>query len=104
MFRKPIRLCDIIVCLLIEGAHQVLDTHLPVGHAAPDYDQLGIIYVMSGFFEELQRWVYRVALGGAVVAWLVIQISATVMPPYHAREWILPIFITAVVLNSKAHS
>ena len=60
---------------------------------------------MSGFFEEMQRRkVYRVALGCAVVAWLVIQISATVMPAYHAREWILPIFITAVALNSKAHS
>jgi hypothetical protein len=67
---------------------------------------------MNSFFRELkQRKVYRVALGYAVVAWLVIQISATVMPAYHAPEWILPIFITAVALgfpvtlalNSKAH-
>jgi TolB-like protein/Tfp pilus assembly protein PilF len=55
---------------------------------------------MSSFFGELkQRKVYRVALGYAVVAWLVIQISATVMPVYHAPEWILPIFITAVALG-----
>jgi TolB-like protein/Tfp pilus assembly protein PilF len=55
---------------------------------------------MSSFFRELkQRNVYRVALGYAVVAWLVIQISATVMPAYHAPDWILPIFITAVALG-----
>jgi hypothetical protein len=36
---------------------------------------------MNSFFRELkQRKVYRVALGYAVVAWVVIQISATVMP------------------------
>jgi TolB-like protein len=55
---------------------------------------------MSSFFRELkQRKVYRVALGYAVVAWLVIQISATVMPVYRAPEWILPIFITAIALG-----
>jgi|SRR4030095_15953612 hypothetical protein len=44
---------------------------------------------MNSFFRELkQRKVYRVALGYAVVAWLVIQISATVMPAYHARSWV----------------
>src|SRR4029453_11771389 len=55
---------------------------------------------MSSFFRELkQRKVYRVALGYAVVAWLAVQISATVIPAYHAPEWILPIFITAVALG-----
>jgi TolB-like protein/Tfp pilus assembly protein PilF len=55
---------------------------------------------MNSFFRELkQRKVYRVALGYAVVAWLVIQISATVMPVYHAPDWILPVFITAVALG-----
>src|SRR5215813_7724430 len=55
---------------------------------------------MNSFFSELkQRKVYRVALGYAVVAWLVVQISATVMPAYHAPDWILPIFITAVALG-----
>jgi hypothetical protein len=50
---------------------------------------------MKSFFRELkQRKVYRVALGYAVVAWLVIQIGATVMPAYYAPEWILPTFIT----------
>jgi adenylate cyclase len=43
---------------------------------------------MSSFFRELkQRKVYRVALGYAVVTWLVIQISATVMPVQRAPEW-----------------
>jgi TolB-like protein/predicted Zn-dependent protease len=55
---------------------------------------------MNSFFRELkQRKVYRVALGYAVVAWLSIQIGATVIPAYHAPEWILPIFITAVALG-----
>jgi len=55
---------------------------------------------MSSFFLELkQRKVYRVAVGYAVVAWLVVQISATIMPAYHAPEWILPLFITAVALG-----
>ncbi len=55
---------------------------------------------MNSFFHELkQRKVYRVALGYAVVAWLVIQVSATVLPAYHAPEWILPIFITTVALG-----
>ncbi len=55
---------------------------------------------MNSFFRELkQRKVYRVALGYAVVAWLVVQISATVMPAYHAPEWILPVFITMIALG-----
>jgi len=68
---------------------------------------------MSSFFRELkQRKVYSVALGYAVVARLVIQLSATVMPAYHASDWILPIFIAAVAIgfpvalmfDSKRHS
>ena len=55
---------------------------------------------MSSFVRELkQRKVYRVAVGYAVVAWLVVQISATVIPAYHAPEWILPLVITAVALG-----
>ena len=55
---------------------------------------------MSSFFRELkQRKVYRIAVGYAVVAWLVVQISATVIPAYHAPEWILPLVITAVALG-----
>jgi hypothetical protein len=67
---------------------------------------------MNSLFRDLkQRKVYRVARGYAAVAWLVMQISATVMPACHTHEWVLPIFITAValgfhvalVLDSKAH-
>jgi Na+/melibiose symporter-like transporter len=55
---------------------------------------------MNSFFRELkQRKVYRVALGYAIVAWLVVQISATVMPAYHAPEWISPTFITVIALG-----
>src|SRR5258705_14018291 len=55
---------------------------------------------MSSFFRELkQRKVYRVAVGYAVVTWLVVQIRATVIPAYHAPEWILPLVITAVALG-----
>jgi TolB-like protein len=55
---------------------------------------------MSSFFRELkQRKVYRVALGYAVIAWLVVQVSATVMPSCHAPEWILPSFITVIALG-----
>jgi len=59
---------------------------------------------MSSFFRELeQQKLYSVALAYAVVAWLVVQISATVVPAYHGPEWILPIFITALARDSKAH-
>ena len=68
---------------------------------------------MNSFFRELkQRKVYRVALGYAVVAWLAVQLGASVTAVYQRHEWILPIFITAVargfpvalVVDSKAHS
>jgi hypothetical protein len=68
---------------------------------------------MKSFFREFkQREAYRVARGYAVVARLVVQVSATVIPAYHTSEWILPIFLTAVALvfplvlalDSKAHS
>jgi hypothetical protein len=55
---------------------------------------------MNSFFRELkQRKVYRVALGYTMVAWLVGQVSATIMAADQAPEWILPFFITAVVLG-----
>jgi hypothetical protein len=55
---------------------------------------------MSSFFREFkQRKVYRVALGYVVVSCLFIHINATVMPASRAPEWILPIFVTAVVLG-----
>jgi len=60
---------------------------------------------MSSFFRELkQRRIYCVALGYAVVAWFVVHVSATVMPAYHTPDRILPIFVTLVARDSKAHS
>ncbi len=49
---------------------------------------------MSSLFRELkQRRVYRVAIGYAIAAWLAIQIAATVLPAFHAPEFVLPVLI-----------
>src|SRR5438270_1264 len=49
---------------------------------------------MSSFVSQLsQRRVYRVAIGYAVAAWLAVQIAATVLPAFHAPEFILPVLI-----------
>jgi TolB-like protein/Flp pilus assembly protein TadD len=49
---------------------------------------------MSSFFGQLrQRRVYRVAIGYAIAAWLAVQIAATVLPAFHAPEFILPALI-----------
>ena len=49
---------------------------------------------MNSFFRELKnRRVYRVAIGYAIAAWLAIQIAATVLPAFHASEFVLPILI-----------
>lgn len=55
---------------------------------------------MPSFLVELKkRRVYRVAIGYAVAAWLMVQIAATVLPAYHAPDWILPILITLIALG-----
>jgi hypothetical protein len=60
---------------------------------------------MSSFSRKLkQRNVCRVALGCAVVVWLLVQVSAMVMPACHMPVRILPIFIPTVALDSKAQS
>ncbi len=49
---------------------------------------------MTPFLSQLkQRRVYRVALGYAIAAWLAVQIAATVLPAFHAPEFILPVLI-----------
>src|SRR4051812_17127209 len=49
---------------------------------------------MSSFVSQLkQRRIYRVAIGYAVAAWLAVQISATVLPAFHAPEFVLPVVI-----------
>src|SRR5437773_6634270 len=56
------------------------------------------MFVMSAFFSELKRRkVYRVAAGYGVVAWLVIQISATVFPAWELPAWTLRLVIVVVL-------
>src|SRR6476660_5105560 len=52
------------------------------------------------FFSELKRRnVYKVAVAYAVVSWQVIQISSTVLPTFHAPEWILQTLLVLVALG-----
>jgi TolB-like protein/Tfp pilus assembly protein PilF len=49
---------------------------------------------MTSFLSQLkQRRVYRVAIGYAIVAWLAVQVAATVLPAFHAPEFVLPVLI-----------
>lgn len=55
---------------------------------------------MSSFLDELKkRRVYRVAIGYAIVAWLVVQIASTVLPTFHAPEWVVQALIVVVALG-----
>jgi adenylate cyclase len=50
------------------------------------------------FFAELKRRnVYKVAVAYAVVGWLVIQISSTVLPTFHAPEWVVQTLVVLVL-------
>src|SRR5437588_1219808 len=52
---------------------------------------------MTSFLSQLkQRRVYRVAIGYAIVAWLMVQIAATVLPAFHAPEFVLPVLIVVL--------
>src|SRR4051812_35671379 len=54
----------------------------------------------GNFFAELKRRnVYKVAAAYAVVGWLVIQISSTVLPTFHAPEWVVQTLVVLVVLG-----
>jgi TolB-like protein/Tfp pilus assembly protein PilF len=51
------------------------------------------------FFAELKRRnVYKVAIAYAVVGWLVIQIGSTVLPTFHAPEWVAQTLVVLVAL------
>jgi TolB-like protein len=55
---------------------------------------------MNSFFRELkQRRVYRVAIGYAIAAWVAIQIAATVLPAFHAPDFVLPILIVLLAIG-----
>ena len=51
------------------------------------------------FAELKRRNVYKVAVTYAVVGWLVIQISSTVLPTFHAPEWVLQTLMVLVALG-----
>src|SRR2546421_11782109 len=52
------------------------------------------------FLAELKRRnVYKVAVAYAVVGWLVIQISSTVLPTFHAPEWVVQTLVVLVALG-----
>ncbi|PYI45252.1 MAG: hypothetical protein DMF11_12885 [Verrucomicrobia bacterium] len=55
---------------------------------------------VDNFFAELKRRnVYKVAVAYAVVAWLVIQVSSTVLPTFHAPEWVVQTLVMLVALG-----
>jgi TolB-like protein len=55
---------------------------------------------IDNFFAELKRRnVYKVAIAYAVVGWLVIQIGSTVLPTFHAPEWVTQTLVLLVVLG-----
>src|SRR4051794_4431716 len=55
---------------------------------------------MKSFFGELKRRnVYKVAAAYAVVGWLAIQISSTVLPTFHAPEWVVQTLVLLVLLG-----
>jgi TolB-like protein/Tfp pilus assembly protein PilF len=55
---------------------------------------------IDNFFSELKRRnVYKVAVAYAVVGWLVIQVSSTVLPTFHAPEWVVQTLVVLVALG-----
>src|SRR6059058_5284370 len=52
------------------------------------------------FLAELKRRnVYKVAVAYAVVGWLVIQVSSTVLPAFHAPEWVVQTLMVLVAIG-----
>jgi TolB-like protein/Tfp pilus assembly protein PilF len=55
---------------------------------------------IDNLFAELKRRnVYKVAVAYAVVGWLVVQIASTVLPTFHAPEWIAQTLVALVALG-----
>jgi TolB-like protein/Flp pilus assembly protein TadD len=53
----------------------------------------------SVFAELKRRNVYKVAVAYAVVGWLVVQVCSTVLPTFHAPEWVVQTLIVLVALG-----
>ena len=51
------------------------------------------------FAELKRRNVYKVAVGYGVVGWLVVQIVSTVLPMFHAPEWVAQTVVVIVILG-----
>src|SRR5947207_3942844 len=49
--------------------------------------------------ELKRRNVYKIAVAYAVVGWLVIQVSSTVLPTFHAPEWVVQTLVMLVALG-----
>src|SRR5437764_2354272 len=55
---------------------------------------------LQNFFSELKRRnVYKIAVAYAVVGWLVIQVSSTVLRTFHAPEWVVQTLVMLVALG-----
>jgi TolB-like protein/Tfp pilus assembly protein PilF len=55
---------------------------------------------LRNFFAELKRRnVYKVAVAYAVVGWLVVQVGSTVLPTFHAPEWVVQTLVVLVALG-----
>ena len=55
---------------------------------------------MPSLFSELRRRnVFKVGAAYAIVAWLLIEISATLLPVFHAPEWILQVVVLLIVIG-----
>ena len=55
---------------------------------------------MKTFFEELKnRRVYRVALAYAVAGSAVVQVAGTVLPIFHARDWVQQVFVALIAFG-----
>src|SRR6266404_1550166 len=83
-----------------------MNEHSGSGHifdcepAAPRYGHEEPIYIMSGFFEELQRRkVYRVAAAYIVAAGFLIQIASATFPAWELPNWTLRLVIVLLLIG-----
>jgi TolB-like protein/Tfp pilus assembly protein PilF len=55
---------------------------------------------IDNFFAELKRRnVYKVAVAYAIVGWLIVQVASTVLPTFHAPEWVVQCLVVIVALG-----
>ncbi|MEE8250183.1 MAG: hypothetical protein V3R24_00450, partial [Gemmatimonadales bacterium] len=54
---------------------------------------------MSFFGELRRRNVVRVAVAYAIVGWILVEVSATVLPIFEAPDWIVQVLTFFVILG-----